>query len=226
MIKGLIFDLDGVIVDTAKYHFLAWKSLADELGIPFNAADNERLKGVSRMASLEIILELGQKSFTQEEKETLCTRKNDLYLTYIHQMKKDEIFPGVREFIENARQDGYLISLGSASANAGLILDKLEIRGLFDAIVDGTVVSVAKPEPDIFMKAAELLGLPCRQCLVFEDSVAGIEAAHRAGMAAVGVGPKVLLPEAEIHLSGYLGVTINKLINDMELKRRHPREFR
>ncbi len=215
MIKGLIFDLDGVIVDTAKYHFLAWKSLAEELGIPFSIADNERLKGVSRMASLEIILELGQKSFLPEQKEELCTRKNDLYLTYIHQMKREEIFPGVREFIENAKREGYLISLGSSSANAGLILDKLQIRELFDAIVDGTVVAIAKPEPDIFMKGAELLGLPCRQCIVFEDSVAGIEAAHRAGMAAVGIGTKELLPEADIHLSGYLDITIEKLINDI-----------
>lgn len=215
MIKGLIFDLDGVIVDTAKYHFLAWESLADELGIPFSIADNERLKGVSRMASLEVILELGQKNFSPEQKEELCTKKNDLNLTYIHKMKRNEIFPGIREFIENAKLEGYLISLGSSSANAGLIMDKLQIRELFDAIVDGTVVTIAKPEPDIFMKGAELLGLPCRQCLVFEDSVAGIEAAHSAGMAAVGIGTKELLPEAEIHLPGYLDITIEKLIHDI-----------
>ena len=156
---GFLFDLDGVIVDTAKYHFLAWKDLAEELGISFTPKDNERLKGVSRMASFEVILEIGNRQMSQEEKEAYCTRKNSVYLNYIDKLRTDEVLPGARQFLEAAREAGIPIALGSASKNSRRILEKLELTELFDAIIDGTVVSAAKPDPEVFTKGAEALGV-------------------------------------------------------------------
>lgn len=156
---GFLFDLDGVIVDTAKYHFLAWKRLADELGIPFTEQDNERLKGVSRMASLEIILEIGNRTMTEDEKQALCQRKNDWYVEYIKKLEKSELLPGVENFLKQARAAGIKIALGSASKNSPLILDRLGITELFDAVVDGTRVSRAKPDPEVFVTGAEDLGI-------------------------------------------------------------------
>ena len=162
--KGLLFDLDGVIVDTAKYHFLAWKALADELNIPFDERDNERLKGVSRMASFEIILELGHRTMTAEEKQRNCDKKNSLYVSYIQKLTREEILPGVEAFLTKARNAGYKIALGSASKNSPLILERLGITGLFDAVVDGTKVSKAKPNPEVFLVGASKLGVEPAQC--------------------------------------------------------------
>ncbi len=205
---ALIFDLDGVLVDTAKYHYLAWKALAEELNIPFTLRDNERLKGVSRRRSLEIILEIGGVTKSEAEQEALCTEKNDLYLTYIRRMGTDEVLPGAREFLLDARAQGYRIALGSASKNAPLILERLELADLFDAIVDGNMVSRAKPDPEVFALGGQLLGAAPEACIVFEDSVAGIQAAHNAGMAAVGIGTPEALPEANLHLPGLDSVKI------------------
>jgi beta-phosphoglucomutase len=216
-IKGLLFDLDGVLVDTAKYHYLAWKQLADKLGIPFTIKDNERLKGVSRMRSCEIILEIGGVTMTEQEKEDCCTQKNDLYLTYIHQLNADELFPGVREFLTDARNKGFKTSLGSASKNSQLILQRLNITLLFDAIVDGTKVSKAKPDPEVFTKGAEALGLANDECIVFEDAAAGIEAAHNAGMLGIGVGTPEDLPDANIHLSGFHGLIVEDILSKLAL---------
>lgn len=202
MYKGLLFDLDGVLVDTAKYHYLAWKDLAEELGISFTLEDNERLKGVSRVRSFEIILEIGNREMSDEMKEEYCTKKNSVYLEYIGKLTKDEVLPGVQEFLEDAKKKGYKISLGSASKNARFILDKLELMPYFDAIVDGTTVHSAKPDPEVFTQGAEKLGLAYEECIVFEDSAAGIEAAHRAGMKAVGIGSSEQLPEADICIAG------------------------
>lgn len=204
---GFIFDLDGVIVDTAKYHFLAWKKLAEELGIEFTPEDNERLKGVSRMRSFEIILEIGQRTMSEEEKEFYCTRKNDIYLGYINKLEKEEVLPGVREFLEAARAANIPTALGSASKNAALILDKLELKDILDVIVDGTLVSAAKPDPEVFLKGAEFLSLSPENCIVFEDSAAGIEAAHRGGMKAVGVGSRINLGEADHLIDGFDNLT-------------------
>ena len=204
---GFLFDLDGVIVDTAKYHFLAWKDLAEELGIPFTLKDNERLKGVSRMASFEVILEIGNRQMSLEEKQAYCTRKNGVYLSYIDKLRKDEVLPGAREFLEACRAAGIPVALGSASKNSRKILDKLELTHLFDAIIDGTVVSAAKPDPEVFLKGAEALGLPYKQCVVFEDSFAGVDAAHRGNMKAVGVGRREDLPEADTWITGFAGLT-------------------
>lgn len=210
--KGLLFDLDGVLADTAKYHFLAWREIAGELGIEFTIKDNERLKGVSRERSFEIVLEVGNKTMAKEEQKKYCERKNERYLSYIQKMEEDEILPGVREFLEDARKKGYLISLGSASKNSALILDRLNITHYFDAVIDGTKVTKAKPDPEVFVKGAEALGLPCNSCIVFEDAEAGIEAAHRGGMKAIGVGTKENLPEADIVIPGFLGLTVDDIL--------------
>lgn len=204
---GFIFDLDGVIVDTAKYHYLAWKKLAEELEIPFTIEDNERLKGVSRLQSFEIILEIGNRTMTDEEKEFYCTKKNDIYVDYIKKLEKDEVLPGVRDFLVAAREMGISMALGSASKNAVFILERLDLMDLLDEIVDGTSVSAAKPDPEVFVKGAELLSLSPENCIVFEDSTAGIEAAHRGGMKAMGVGLKENLPEADHWITGFDGLT-------------------
>lgn len=215
--KGLLFDLDGVLVDTAKYHFMAWKQLADQLGIRFTEEDNERLKGVSRMRSFEIILEIGGVEMTQAEKERCCREKNDVYVEFIQNMPKEELLPGVREFLVDARNNGYKIALGSASKNSSMILARLEITELFDAIIDGTKVSKAKPDPEVFLKGAEELGVLPAECIVFEDAVAGIRAAHSGGMTAVGVGTKDRLPEADDVISGFYGKTVEDIIRNLHI---------
>ncbi len=209
--KGLLFDLDGVLVDTAKYHYLAWKELADRLGIRFTLQDNERLKGVSRMASFGIILEIGGRTMSEAEKEACCAEKNARYVEYITRLREDELFPGVREFLEDARKKGYKTALGSAGKNSMTILNGLKITDLFDAIIDGNRVSRAKPDPEVFVEGARALGLPAEECIVFEDAVAGIQAAHRGGMAAVGIGTREALPEADIVIPGLDGLTADDI---------------
>ena len=199
---GFLFDLDGVIVDTAKYHFLAWKRLADELDIPFTEQDNERLKGVSRMASLEIILEIGNRTMTEDEKQALCQRKNDWYVEYIKKLEKSELLPGVENFLKQAHAAGIKIALGSASKNSPMILDRLGITELFDAVVDGTRVRRANIDPEY--------------CVVFEDAVAGVQAAHNAGMKAVGIGSPEILGQAELVIPGFANVTVNDLLQKLE----------
>jgi beta-phosphoglucomutase len=196
MTKAVIFDLDGVIVDTAHYHFVAWQRLAKELGISFTEKDNERLKGVSRMRSLEIILEIGGVSLSEEKKEQLATKKNAWFVEYIEAIKPEEIFPGVKEMIQNLRRKGYKIALASSSKNAETVVRLLHIRPLFDTIVDGTMIAHTKPDPEIFLLATERLGVEPTQCLVFEDAEAGVEAALAAGMKCVGVGSPEQLGKA------------------------------
>jgi beta-phosphoglucomutase len=193
LIKAAIFDLDGVIVDTAHYHYLAWKKLANEIGIDLTIDDNERLKGVSRMRSLDIILEIGEVQLEGAQKEKLADKKNRWFLEYVEQMTPGEIFPGVKILIENLRAKGIKIGLASSSKNASRVLDLLLIRSLFDAIVDGTMITHSKPDPEIFLLAASKLQLSPEDCVVFEDAEAGVEAAVRAGMKCVGVGDIVQL---------------------------------
>lgn len=211
IIKGCIFDLDGVIVDTAKYHYLAWKRLASELGFDFTERDNERLKGVSRMASLEILLALGGMNFDEETKLTLAAKKNQWYVEYITVMREDEILPGAKKFIESAKAAGLKVALGSASKNALTILSRLKLADYFDAIIDGNKVSKAKPDPEVFLLAAQELGLPPENCVVFEDAKAGIEAAKRAGMRCVGVGTSPELSGADVIIPGFLNVGLDIL---------------
>ena len=200
--KAALFDLDGVIVDTAKYHYQAWKRLADELGIRFGPGDNERLKGVGRMRCLDILLELGGRSMPAAEKERHAARKNAWYVELVSAMGRDEILPGAEEYIASLRSRGVGIALGSASKNAALILERLGISGLFDAVVDGTKVGASKPDPEVFLAGAAALGAAAANCAVFEDAAAGIEAAKRAGMYAVGIGARGDLPGADIVVRG------------------------
>lgn len=208
-LKAAIFDLDGVIVDTAKYHFLAWKRLSEELGINFTIEDNERLKGVSRMRSLEIILEIGGIDLSEDVKAQLAEKKNEWYKEYINQMNESEILKGAREFILKLRERGIKTALGSASKNAKTILEKVGLSELFDVIVDGNVVSKAKPDPEVFIKAAEQLGIAPESCAVFEDAQAGIQAAKAAGMAAVGIGTKEVLKDADYIIAGLYEADVN-----------------
>lgn len=188
LISAVIFDLDGVIVDTAHYHFLAWKRLAKELGFDLTKEQNERLKGVSRMQSLEIVLEVGGISLSQHDKERLANQKNTWFNDYIERMAPEEIFPGVRQLLQKLRAKGVKVGLASSSKNARTVIQVLHIGNEFDAVVDGTMITHSKPDPEIFLLAAEKLHTAPENCLVFEDAEAGIEAALRAGMKCIGVG--------------------------------------
>jgi beta-phosphoglucomutase len=212
-VKACIFDLDGVVVDTAKYHYLAWKRLASELGFEFHEKDNERLKGISRLDSLNILLEIGGIKLSAHEKERLAAQKNLWYLEYIAKMKPDEILSGVRAFIEELKGNGVKIGLGSASKNATLILNQLGITHLFETIVDGTKVSRAKPDPEIFLLAAKDLKVTPSQCIVFEDAEAGIEAAVRGGFRSVGIGDPIILCSANIVVPNFIGMTMSKFFS-------------
>lgn len=200
--KGAIFDLDGVIVDTAKYHYLAWRSLAGELGFPFTEQDNERLKGVSRMRSLDILLEIGGLEYSEAEKLAMAEKKNRLYVEYISGLDESELLPGVRAYLNALRARGVGIALGSASKNAEFILDKLNIAGLFDVVIDGNKVARAKPDPEVFQSACRELGLQPQDCVVFEDAEAGVAAGKAAGMQVVGIGKPEVLKAADLVISG------------------------
>lgn len=210
-IKACIFDLDGVVVDTAKYHYLAWKRLAHELGFEFKEIHNERLKGVSRMRSLEILLEVGGLTFTLERMEQMATQKNEWYLEYIRKMTPDEILPGAKELLEELRLHNIKVALGSASKNAPLILERIGLANHFDAILDGNSVSVAKPAPDIFLVAAKALGELPEHCIVFEDAEAGIDAAISAGMRCVGIGSPDNLGRANLVIPNLKQFTYDNL---------------
>jgi beta-phosphoglucomutase len=197
-----IFDLDGVIVDTAKYHYLAWKRLAQSLGFDFSESQNERLKGVSRARSLEILLEIGGIQANAAQQEEMAAQKNAWYVEYIQLLKHDEILPGVLDYLRQVRARGIRTAIGSASKNTLMILEKLDIVPLFDAVIDGNLVTHAKPDPEVFQRAAEALQVPARECIVFEDATAGIQAALSAGMGAVGIGNPGALQQADVVVSG------------------------
>ncbi|MEY3928046.1 MAG: beta-phosphoglucomutase [Bacteroidota bacterium] len=188
MIRGFLFDLDGVLVDTAQYHFLAWQRMASELGIHFGEAENEQLKGVSRAESLNRILAWGGLTMPEAEKQRWMTLKNTWYLELVAGMPADDYLPGAHEFLVASRAAGIKVALGSASKNAPLILERLGWIPLFDALVDGNVVTASKPDPEVFLEGARRLGLQPEECVVFEDSEAGVEAARRGGMKVVGIG--------------------------------------
>lgn len=210
-IKACIFDLDGVIVDTAVYHYKAWKRLANELGFDFTEEQNEQLKGVSRVRSLQLILGWGGVTKTEAEQEELATRKNTWYVEMINQMTPAEILPGALNFLEACRAVGLKTALGSASKNSMTILNKVGIARLFDTIVDGNHVSAPKPDPEVFLKGAEALGVAPAECVVFEDAIAGVQAAKNGGMKAVGIGSPETLSQADLVVSGLDKMTIEKL---------------
>lgn len=215
MKKAFIFDLDGVIVDTAKYHFLAWQNLADSLGISFSEEQNEQLKGVSRIESLEKILEWGNKTISEEKFSRLMSEKNEEYLTYISGMDASEILPDVPRILEYLILEKQAIALGSASKNARAILEKVQLYDKFNTIVDGTNVSKAKPDPEVFLLGAKALGVSPENCIVFEDSVAGIKAANIANMISIGIGNQEVLHEADYIFKDFTEIKeefINQLV--------------
>lgn len=200
-VKGALFDLDGVLVDTAKYHYLAWKRLASSLGFDFTEKDNERLKGVSRVRSLEILLEIGGITASEEEKASMAAQKNGWYVDYLKQLDSSALLQGASEYLHYLRKENIKVALGSASKNAPIILERLGISALFDAVIDGNSVEKAKPDPEVFLKGAAALSLEPGDCMVFEDSLAGIQAAKAGGMYAVAVGTPENLPGADIYIS-------------------------
>jgi len=214
--KGFIFDLDGVIVDTAKYHFLAWQNLAKSIDIDFTHEQNEQLKGVSRVKSLEKILEWGNKTISEELFTSLMGKKNEEYLSFISKMTDEEILPDVPRVLDYLIEKAQPISLGSASKNARPILEKVHLLSKFDAIVDGNDVSKAKPNPEVFLIAAQHLNMKPEDCIVFEDSVAGVQAANTANMISIGIGEKEVLHEADYIFSDFTEIEnsfIEELIN-------------
>lgn len=210
-IKACLFDLDGVLVDTAKYHYLAWKRLAEELGFDFTEEDNERLKGVSRMASLDILLSIGGVELDDNKKQELAERKNAWYFEMISKMDASEILPGALEFLQECRDNGLKVALGSASKNAMTILNNTGITPYFDAIIDGTHTTIAKPDPEVFLLGANEVGVAPEQCVVFEDAEAGIEAARRAGMHCIGIGSPENLGKADFVVSSLGDMKVSRL---------------
>jgi beta-phosphoglucomutase len=206
---GFIFDLDGVIVDTAKYHYLAWKKLAEELGIDFTEEQNEQFKGVSRKRCLEILLEMGGLTVTKEQFNAWLEEKNIDYLKYIDKMDASEILPDVPKVLSYLKQHNVPMALGSASKNAVPILKKVGLISYFNAIVDGTHVTKAKPDPEVFLIAAKDLGLEPEDCIVFEDALAGIEASNAAGMISIGIGDKNTLTQARYNFNDFTEIEID-----------------
>lgn len=211
--KCFLFDLDGVIVDTAKYHYLAWQKIAQQLGIEFTPEHNEELKGVSRVRSLDIILKLGNIEATQEEKNVWLVQKNEDYLSYLVTMDESEILPGVLPVLIYLKENNQKIVLGSASKNAKPILEKAKIIDYFDAIVDGNDVTNAKPDPEVFLQGAKKVDFSNEKCIVFEDSVAGIQAANIAGMTSVGIGEESILHEAQFVFPDFTHIDLNFIQN-------------
>jgi beta-phosphoglucomutase len=212
-IKACIFDLDGVIVDTAKYHFKAWRRLANELGFDFTEEENEQLKGVSRVESLNLILKWGRKEENDEEVKTMMAdKKNAWYLEYIERMTSDEILPGAEAFIRDAKSKGVKIVLGSASKNSRLILERIGIIHLFDAIMDGNSTTKSKPDPEVFLMGAQAVGFEPKECIVFEDAEKGIEAALNGGFYTVGVGNADVLDDAHIVIPGFEYIEYSEVI--------------
>ena len=215
-LQAVIFDLDGVIVSTDNCHYLAWKQLADEEGIYFDRTINERLRGVSRMESLDILLERSDKSYTDAEKEAMATRKNTNYVKLIQSLTKDDILKGTMSVLEKLKENGIKLAIGSSSKNAPIILRQIGLTDEFDAIADGNHIKNSKPHPEVFLLASSMLGIDAKNCLVVEDADAGIEAAHAASMTALGVGSASENPTAYYHALDLEQVDIDKIIDTFE----------
>lgn len=200
MKQGIIFDLDGVLLSTDEMHYEAWKSVADELSIPFDRTVNNRLRGVSRMESLEIILEKSSHTFSPEEKEELATRKNDRYRTLLQSLTPDAVAPEVRNTLSELKARGLKLAVGSSSKNTKLILSLTDLEHLFDAISDGTNIIRSKPDPEVFLKAAEFIGLTPADCAVVEDATAGIDAAIAGGFTSIGIGDAAAYEKTEFSI--------------------------
>ncbi|MFD1096446.1 beta-phosphoglucomutase [Salegentibacter chungangensis] len=206
--RVVIFDLDGVIVDTAKFHFLAWRKLANDLGFDITEEQNEELKGVSRVHSLNKILKWGEVELTEAEFQKQMALKNENYLSYVEKMDQEEILPGVTKVLDHLTENNVPFALGSASKNAPVILKKIGLYDRFEAIVDGNDVSKAKPDPEVFLVAADKLRASAANCIVFEDSVAGVRAANRANMLSIGIGSRNNLHEADYVFPDFTEISI------------------
>ncbi len=215
-LKACLFDLDGVIVDTARFHYIAWRQLANDLGFDLSVHDNEQLKGVSRMESLEIILKLGGVQISEEEKLQRAAVKNARYLELCKQMTPADTLPGVRAFLDELKRASILIGLGSASKNARIILERIDILSYFDTQVDGNRITKGKPDPQVFEMGAADLGVSASQCVVFEDAVAGIQSAKAAKMFAVGIGDPQILVEADLVVPGFSDFSLTRLKETFE----------
>lgn len=211
-IKAVIFDLDGVIVSTDEFHFLAWKQLADAEGIPFTREDNERLRGVSRMESLAILLEKSTRSYPASGKEEMATRKNTIYRESLKALSPADILPGVQQVLKGLRDHGIKIAIGSSSKNAGPILVAIGLDKTFDAVVDGTHIARSKPDPEVFTLAGKQLGVPADQCLVVEDADAGVDAGIAAGMPVLAVGSAVAHPGATLRANDLSKITLGEML--------------
>jgi len=211
--EACIFDLDGVLVDTAQFHFIAWCEMAEGLGIPFHKEDNERLKGLSRIDSLETILSLGQLVLDPVTKLQLMEQKNSRYLELVHGMTSADLLPGVLEFFGELDAAGILKGVGSASKNAPEILRRIGLRDSLDVVVDGSQVTLSKPDPEVFLKGAQQLGVKPANCVVFEDALAGIQAARSGGFPVVGVGSTDVLKGADLVISGFQNLHWSALAN-------------
>jgi beta-phosphoglucomutase len=210
--KACLFDLDGVLVDTAIYHFQAWKNLGTKFGYTLTEEQNEQLKGVSRVESLNRILAWANYSATEEQKSSWLIEKNDNYLELISNMNPSEILPGVLEFLHQIKQAGYKIALGSASKNAEIILSKTGLIDWFDLIIDGNKVTKSKPDPEVFLKGASGLGFQPHECIVFEDAQAGVQAAKAGNMRAIGIGEAEMLGEADKVIPSFVGIQASELL--------------
>ena len=213
---GAIFDLDGVIVSTDDCHTRAWKRLAEEEGIPFDGGSSDELRGVSRMESLEIILKQAKRTYSEEEKKALAARKNDYYVAFISKLSPDDILPGVPGILTLLRNKGVRVAIGSSSRNTPLILRKIGLENAFDAVADGNGITHSKPDPEVFLLAARLLGIPPERCLVVEDADAGIAAAAAGGMKALGVGFAAANMQASYHAQSLADADFEKILLDFE----------
>lgn len=210
-IKGCIFDLDGVIVDTAGHHFRAWRTVVNKLGFDIDESFDERLKGVGRMKCLDIILEHGNLTKTEDEKQEIAAQKNKLYLEFISQIDDSEILPGVKEFLNELDKNNIPFALGSASKNAPTILERIGLKHRFQIIVDGNTISKPKPDPQVFLMGAKGLGLNPTNCVVFEDAFNGVQAAKSGGFHCVGIGLESILGEADFCVSGFTEISLSDL---------------
>ncbi len=217
MIKAFIFDLDGVLTDTAEYHYRGWKRLADEIDVPFTRDDNEALRGIPRRESLLLILK--ERQYSEEEILEMMERKNRYYLEFIRDITPRDLLPGARELLEEIRAAGLKSALGSASKNATEVIERLGIADLLDTVADGHSVKVQKPAPDLFLYAATQLGLKPSECVVVEDAAAGIEAARAGGFLSIGIGPRERVAKADLILPNLDGVHLSDLLDRLSLSR-------
>lgn len=216
MIKACIFDLDGVIVDTAKYHFIAWRRLANELGFDFTEKENEQLKGVSRMGSLDLILGWGGIELSEEEKIAWANKKNEWYREYLKDMTPDDILEGVMPFLDDLATHKIHVGLGSASKNAMTVIEQIELQDRFEVIIDGTKTTKSKPDPQVFQLGAEAMGVEPEACIVFEDAASGVEAALNGGFYAVGIGQPENLGHAHLVIPNFIGKTLKDIVSAIE----------